>query len=174
MTVLNIDNLVAETNKLLPRQQQVHPDDPILTTIILNNQILTAQVDAINKKLAEALQQISAASENQSNKAEVIADRIFSAGTKKIEEQLNAVVLQCKQDLKKEHAETKASIRRASRLAWIGAVLITLTACCFVGTWLGNTIFAILHPNATRTSKARPIASTIDHSGRAANRNGIR
>lgn len=149
MSELDVATVIAETNKQLRHNQQIHPDDPILATVILNEHILNAQISAFKKKLDEALQQFAAISEQQNRNAgtrgEAIADRLIANAGTRIDQQLDLVAQRWEERLKQTAEATEATGRRASVLAWIGAVLIIVSAGGIAGCYLGNIVFDATH-----------------------------
>jgi hypothetical protein len=55
MAEFDVTNLIAETNKHLKPNQQIHPDDPIVVNMIVNQQILEKQIAAITRSLGDML-----------------------------------------------------------------------------------------------------------------------
>lgn len=152
MPILDIEKLIAETNKLVRQPQQIHPDDPILVSVILHNQILQAQVDAIQNKvdaiqnkMDETLQRLTSVSDQQVERAEAISQKMLLNSADKIEKQLDTAIQRGEERLKKTALETDAKIQWASNFAWIGAVLLIVICSVFIGDWLGNTILDITH-----------------------------
>jgi hypothetical protein len=143
MLALDIEKLIDETNKQIKHTQKIHPDDPILISVILHNQILEAQIDILQKKMDETINRFTVISDQQVENAKAITENMTFNGVDNIEKQLDNAAMRWEDRLRKAAEETEANIRRASRLAWIGAALITITACVYTGTWLGNTIIDI-------------------------------
>lgn len=143
MPTLDIEKLIAETNKQIKHTQKIHPDDPILTSVILHDQILEAQIDVLQKKMDETIHRLTVISDQQVEKAAAIMENMTLNAGNIIEKQLDNAALRWEERLRKAAEETEANIRRASRLAWIGTALITITACVYTGTWLGNTLVDI-------------------------------
>ena len=144
MNGLDVNNLITETNKQLKRNQQIHPDDPILASVVLNNEILNIQVNALNKKLDETICQLTAASEQQIEKAKTIAEELILSGGNNIEKQLDMAAQRWEERLKQTEAETEKTVRWATWLAWTGAVLIIISVCVIVGSCMGNFLFTLV------------------------------
>lgn len=149
MTDLDVTNLIAETNKQLRRNQQIHPDDPILASVILNKQILNVQVDAVKKKLDDTIQQLTAVSDQQieraETRAEAIAMRLIVKSGNNIEQQLDAAARRWEERLRKAGEETETAVRQAAWLAWAGGCLIAIWACTMIGSRLGTDLFTLVH-----------------------------
>jgi len=95
------------------------------------------------------LHELSACSEQQIEKAEAIAEKLILKGASnagnQIEIQLDAAAQSWEERLRKAGTEGEANIRRASRLAWTGAILLFIFACVMIGSSLGNLVFSLIH-----------------------------
>jgi transcriptional regulator of heat shock response len=149
MTEFDVTSLIAETNKHLKPNQQIHPDDPIVVNMIVNQQILEKQIATTNRKLgdmlSESFDRLIASIEQQVQRAEASSERMITHGGSNVEKQLDAAAQRWEERLRKAGTESEASMRRASRLAWIGAALITIGACVMIGSTLGNLVFSLIH-----------------------------
>jgi fucose permease len=145
MNELNVEHVVADMNKRLPRAQQIHPDDPIVTSIILHNHILTIQVDTIQQKLNEAAHQIETISGAHCAKAATIADGLIARAGHCVEKQVDAAMQSAEERLHQKVFQSDQRIRRATWLAWINAILIFISACVTVGSYMGNFAFNLAH-----------------------------
>lgn len=135
------DQLHAEINRRMPVEQQIQKDDPIFAGIVLNKVALDSYVHLIQKNLDETLHQLTAASEQQVQNAEAIAEKLVLRAGNNVEKQLDVAAHRWEERLRKAGAETETHIQQASRLAWIGAVLIVISACTMLGSYLGNALF---------------------------------
>ena len=140
----DVDSVLAEVNRRLPVEQQIKKDDPLYTGLLLNKIALDSYVHLLQKNLENAVRQISASSDQQVEKANAIAERLISASANNIERQLDAVAEQCEERIRTSGRSTATAVRRASRLAWSGAVLIVIVACVLVGSCLGNYVYRLL------------------------------
>jgi len=149
MTELEITNLITETNKHLKPNQQIHPDDPIVVNMIVNQQILEKQIAAIHRRmgdmLSESFDRLIASLEQQVQRAEASTERMITHGGSNVEKQLDAAAQRWEERLRKAGTESEAGMRRASLLAWAGAVLISISACVVCGSLLGNFVFSLAH-----------------------------
>lgn len=145
MNELNVEHVIADMNKRFPRAQQIHPDDPIVTSIILHNHILTVQVDTIQQKLNEAAHQIEAISDAHCEKAATIAEGLIARAGHCVEKQVDAAVQSAEERLHHTISQGDQRIRRATWLAWAGAVMIIVFACVIVGSNIGNVAFQFIH-----------------------------
>ena len=145
MNVLDVSEMISETNKCLRLNQQIHPDDPLVASVILHNHILNAQVDALNKKLDETLQQFTAVSDEQLEKAETIAAALILRAGNNIEKQLNTAAQRWEDRLRNAGAEGEARIWRASWLAWFTEILFIVAACVMLGSYLGSLLNTLAH-----------------------------
>jgi hypothetical protein len=142
---IDSDQLHAEINRRLPFEQQIQKDDPIFTGIVLNRVALDSYVHLIQKSLDETLYQLTAASEQQVQNAEAIAEKLILRAGNNVEKQLDVAAHRWEERLSIAGTEAETNIRRASRLAWIGVVLIVICACGMVGSYLGSGLFTIFH-----------------------------
>lgn len=145
-TTIDVNKLIGDINQKLPLEQQIRKDDPMYSAIILNSAVIDTYVQHLQLNLDEMLHQLTIAAEQQVKKSAAIAENMTFHGGDNIEKQLDTAAQRWEERLRKASEETEANIRRASRLAWVGAVLLSITACTYIGTWLGNTIFDITHP----------------------------
>jgi transcriptional regulator of heat shock response len=149
MPELDVTNLIAETNKHLKPNQQIHPDDPIVVNMIVNQQILEKQIAAISIKLgdmlSESFDRLIASLEQQVQRAEASSVRMITHGGSNVEKQLNAVAQGWEERLRKAGIENEKRVRRASRLAWGCTALCILSVCVLMGSYLGNSLFGVLH-----------------------------
>jgi len=145
MADFDVDQAIAETNRCLPRAQQIHPDDPIVTSIILHRHILSVQLECAQKKLEESLRQIAAFSDARCDRVETLTAKVVAQAGNCIERQVDSAAQQAEERLRKAGSEGEASIRRASWLAWTGAILIFISACVMVGSYMGNFAFNLAH-----------------------------
>jgi hypothetical protein len=151
---IDIDALHAEINRLLPWEQQIQKGDPVYEGIVANKVALGAHVYLIQKNLDSVRQQLTATSDQLVERAEVIAERlIFKAGNS-IEKQLNAAALCWEERLrdaaKTTEAKMEATVRRASWLTWTGAILIFISSCVGVGSYMGTVAFDLMHHTKQR------------------------
>ena len=141
----NLDELLAEINRRLPFEQQMQKDDPMYSGVVLNKVALDTYVQHTQKKLDEALQQFlqqyTTVSDQQIARAEAITDGMISKSGNNIAKQLETLIQQGEERLHKAGNNAEIKIRWASRLAWISAILVALTACAIVGSWLGTVVF---------------------------------
>ena len=149
------DQLHAEINRRMPVEHQIQKDDPIFTGIILNKVALDSYVHLIQKNLDETLHQLTAASEQQVQNAEAIAEKLILRAGNNVENQLDVAAHRWEERLRKAGAETETNIRRASRLAWVGAMLIFISACILTGSCVGNAAFAVIHHSKQPPSKQK-------------------
>ena len=149
MTELDVTSLIAETNKHLKPNQQIHPDDPIVVNMIVNQQILEKQIATTNRKLGDMLSerfdQLITSVEQQVQRAEASTERMITHGGSNVEKQLDAAAQRWEERLRKAGTQSDASMRRASRLAWTGAVMICFSFCVLLGSFLGNFVFSLAH-----------------------------
>ena len=137
-TTIDVDKLIVDINQKLPPEQQIRRDDPMYSAVVLNTAVINTYVQVMQQKLDETLHQLTIVSQQQAEKAAAVAENISLSSGDKIEKQLDIAVQRGEERL-------KSQIRWASRLAWTGALLITIPACVYVGSWLGNTIADITH-----------------------------
>jgi hypothetical protein len=158
MTELDVMNLIAETNKHLKPNQQIHPDDPIVVNMIVNQQILNVQITAIKKELGgmlrESFDQLSASIQLQVQRAAVAAERMISNGGNEVVKQLDTAAQRWEERLRKAGTESEASKRRASRLAWGCTALCILSVCVLMGSYLGNYVFCLLRHTPMHQGKS--------------------
>ncbi len=149
MSEIDVATMIAQTNKQLRLPQQIHPDDPILTNVILNEHILNVQISAFKKKLDETVQQLKLCSEEQNKaaelRAEAMTDRLIAGAGTHIEKQLNAAAQRWEQHLRMTCEQTEANARRASLMSWCGAALIVFASSLIIGLYLGNLAFESVH-----------------------------
>ncbi len=141
---LDIDELFAEINQRLPFAQQIQKDDPIYAGILLNKTALDSYVHLMRKNLDETLHQFTAASEQQVQNAEVIAEKLILCAGNNVEKQLDLAAQRWEERLKQVEAETEKTVRWATWLAWVGAILIIVSACVIVGSCMGNFLFTLV------------------------------
>jgi hypothetical protein len=147
MPVFDVDTIIAETNQQLHRKHQINPDDAIVTSIILHKRILELQVDAIQKKLDESLHMLTTVSEEQSSRADAIAERVMLTSGNSIEKQLDVAAERWEQRLKNAAEAADANIRATTRLAWVCGGLIGLTTSLMLGFSLAisQVVFDLIH-----------------------------
>lgn len=144
-TTIDANKLIADINQKLPIEQQIRKDDPMYSAVVLNTVVLDTYLRHLNQNLDQTLLRLSTISDQQVERAEAITQKMLLNTGDTIAKQLDTAIQRGEERLKKTAAETDGKIRWASRFAWIGAALLNIVACCFIGDWLGNTILDMTH-----------------------------
>jgi hypothetical protein len=120
-----------------------------MVNMILNERILDAQIAAMKMELrsmlTESFGRFSASIEEQVQRAELASERMIASGGNQVEAQLDAVAHRWEERLKVAGTGTELAMRRASRLAWSGAIAVAVFACMVIGSSLGNYVFCLFH-----------------------------
>jgi len=152
---VDIDELLAEINRSLPPEQQIQKDDPMFAGVVLNKVVLSSHVRFMQKKLDEAVQQMTAASEQQTATATVISEKLIGLAGNQIERQVDTAAKRWEERLRVAGVEGESTIRRACWLAWSGGILIVISGCIVVGSYMGNLGFELMHHTKQQHREAK-------------------
>jgi len=144
MAVLDIEKLVAEANQHLKLQQKIHPEDPLLAAVSLQNVMLQAQVDFLNKKMEENLHLFNAASELQVEQAKQVAASLITSAGNHIEQQLDKAAQQWESRLNETAQKTVASLGQTALVAKMGGLLLFAAGCIAFGVAISHFLLQIL------------------------------
>jgi len=147
---IDIEELYAEVNRCLSPEQRIQKDDPLFTAIVLNKVILGRHVRFLQKMLDEALQEMRKAAEQQTDSAATIADRVIIRAANEVERQMTTAATHWNEQLRRDVASSETSMRRATWYAWASAILIFITACAAVGSYMGNVALRVMHHPQSR------------------------
>lgn len=151
--LVDIDELHTEINRYLPPEQQIQKGDPLFAGVVLNRVALNWYVRLMHKKLEEAVKQMAAASTQQTERSAAISRELIGKAGNQIERQVDVAARQWEERLRLAGIEGEACIRRACWLAWTGAMLIFISACIAIGSFLGNAAFGALFHTKQPPSK---------------------
>ena len=144
MAVLDVEKLVAEANQHLKLQQKIHPDDPLLSAVTLQNVLLQAQMDFLNRKMEENLHLFNAASEQQIEQAKQVAASLITNAGNHIEQQLNQAAQHWETRLKTAGQQVEADLRQTAWIAKFGGYLLLAAGTIAFGLALGTLLWPIL------------------------------
>jgi len=144
MAVLDVEKLVAEANQHLKLQQKIHPEDPLLSAVTLQNVLLQAQVDFLNRKMEEQLHLFDAASEQQIKRAKQVAASLITNAGNHIEQQLDKAAKRWETRLKTAGQQMEADLRQTAWIVKLGGYLLLAAGTIAFGLALGTLLWPIL------------------------------
>lgn len=145
MVVLDIEKLVAEANQHLKLQQKIHPEDPLLSAVTLQNVLLQAQVDFLSQKMEEQLHLFNAASEQHIEQAKQVSASLISNAGNHLEAQLNQAAEQWETRLKAAGEQAEASLKQTAIVAKLGGFLLLGAGTLAFGLVFSNLLWQVLH-----------------------------
>ena len=117
---IDIDQLLAKANQKLRLELQIQPDDPVLSLLALNEELFKAYSEMIKQALKEAQHEISAATEQEMEKATDRAAKMIANTGDVLEKQLLNAGLAWEQKFKESAAMELAKVEAASQVAKFG------------------------------------------------------
>lgn len=117
---LDIDQLLAKANQKLRLELQIQPDDPVLSLVALNEELFKAYAEMLKQALKEAQHEISAATEQELEKATERAAKMIANTGDVLEKQLVNAGQAWEQKFKESAAEELSKVQAASQVAKFG------------------------------------------------------
>lgn len=135
---LDMNQIIAEANRSLPYDLQVRPDDPVLSLVALNNAMMKAYTQGIQKALEEAQHQIGAASIQEVENCKTLAGKMIDRTGEHLKEQLQEVGLAWEAKFKASASEELAKVKNAALAATIGGYALLAGGIIFFCMMLGK------------------------------------
>lgn len=117
---LDIDQLLAKANQKLRLELQIQPDDPVLSLLALNEELFKAYSEMLKQALKEAQHEISAATEQELEKATERAAKMIANTGDVLQQQLINAGLAWEKKFKESAAQELAQVQAASGVAKFG------------------------------------------------------
>lgn len=123
----------------------IDKDDPILAIVMVNEIILQRYVDILNEKNDTNRKAIEMAQQKGIVDAKLTAGRIFTEGSRHINEQaserVRTVMGEVLTQIKKELAASRLEIQVVKKVAVVAALVSCLSAAATMGFWVGMTVY---------------------------------
>ncbi len=117
---LDLNQIIRRTNQQLVRDLQIHPDDPILSLVALNHELLSAYTEHIQTCLKNAEHEIAALTRLEIEKAKDLTANMIERTGNHLEEQLKRVGEHWEARLKQAATQELAALQQANQAAKIG------------------------------------------------------
>lgn len=117
---LDLNQVLRRTNQQLVRELQIHPDDPILALVTLNQELMSAYTTHIQACLKNAEHEIAALTRLEIEKAKDLTANMIERTGNHLEEQLKRVGEHWEAQLKQAATQELAALQQANQAAKIG------------------------------------------------------
>jgi|GEM_PF-1768625 len=121
---LDIDQILAKANQKLRMELQIQADDPVLSVLALNEELLKAYTVIMKQALKEAQHEISAATRQEVQEARNLAANMISKTGDVLEKQLINVGTAWEEKFKASATQELAQIQQSGLAAKIGGYCI--------------------------------------------------
>lgn len=140
---LELEPLIQEVNQRLKINQKIHPDDPILATVILNQVILERYVEQLHSKLRESQLEIEAKTRQEIQEAKELAGRMIDNTGGHLEAQLQRVGEAWEAKFREAAALELEKVKASTQLAKIGGYLALLGGAILIALATGKVLLTL-------------------------------
>lgn len=136
-----VANALLRANHMLGYDNQLRPDDPLISFIALNETLYKAYLEALNQAVADAQTRFSTALEQELADAKSITTEMIEQTGGHLQAQLEEVGLAWEAKFQNKVAQSIAQIQDTTQLNFLGAICWFLSGAVMMGTilfkWLG-------------------------------------
>ena len=136
-----IANVLLRTNHLLGYENQLRPDDPLISFVALNETLYKAYLEALNQATSEAQTCLSAALKNELALAKATTTEMIEQTGGHLQEQLEQVIEAGEARIKNTAQYEKAQLQELTQLSYIAVGFWVLSGALTMGMilfkWLG-------------------------------------
>lgn len=138
---LTVEQILFKANRRLPYELQVRPDDPVLSVLVVNEELLNAYLVAVKKVIREAQLETETHTRQVNQQTQAQAKLILAEMGEQLEDHLQKVGDAWEKRFKTISEVELAKIRSAALYAQIGGFLVIGIGALATGLMIGNWLF---------------------------------
>lgn len=138
---LTVEHILAKANRRLPYELQVRSDDPLLSVLAINEELLNAYLVAVKQAIREAQLETETHTRQVNQRTKEQAARLLANAGEQIEAHIQKAGDAWEKRFKALSEVELFKIRAAALYAQIGGALVLAVGSLAVGLMIGNWLF---------------------------------
>jgi hypothetical protein len=138
---LNLEQILAKANRRLPHELKVRSDDPLLSVLAINEELLNAYLGAVKQALRETQLETETHTRQLNQHTEEQAARLLAHAGEQMEAHIRKAGEAWEKRFKAMSEVELFKIRAAALYAQIGGALVLVVGSLAAGLMIGNWLF---------------------------------